>query len=247
MLSIRIKKLSYKYPEGTRYALSGVNFVAGPGDFVVLLGSNGSGKTTLLKCINGLIVPSTGEVSVDGCNVVSCSHPHLLRIRQRIGMIPQDLGLLQRSSALENVVLGRLAHMGFIRASFGWFSRLDYDLAAHSLALVGLNDGAKRLVSDLSGGERQRVAVARALCQEPEAILADEPLSNIDPNSRRSIMCVLSKLCREEGIVVVMALHLLGIAREFATKIIGLRSGRILLECEPTKLTEKVISDIYGC
>ncbi len=243
---IKIKKLSHTYGNRTEEALKNINLHIKQGESVVIIGSSGSGKSTLLKCINRLIEPSSGNVFIEGEEITSCQIKKAEKIRGRIGMIFQNFNLVERETVLNNVLNGRLRHVSSLRALFGKFSEEDYAVAEDNIKRVGLEEYQHERVANLSGGQKQRVAIARALSQKPDVMLADEPVSNLDPKLMKEVMDLLKKICAEKKITLVSSLHFLDFAKRYGSRIIGMRSGEIVFDGKPEELTEKDIVDIYG-
>jgi phosphonate transport system ATP-binding protein len=242
---IRLRELRKEYPGGTR-ALDGVTLEIEAGEFAVLIGPSGAGKSSLLRCINGLIAPSGGEVIVDGERVTGASGERLRRIRARIGFVFQQFNLLRRLSVLENVLVGRLAHTVRWRSLLPWFPAPDVARARAALERVGLGGIEDRRADTLSGGQQQRVTIARALVQEPRIILADEPMSSLDPALTRTVMELLRQFNQEDGITVVTSLHVLDLARDYGRRIIGLRDGHVVHDGPADSLTAAAVSRIFG-
>jgi phosphonate transport system ATP-binding protein len=234
---IRVRSLTKDYAGATR-ALDDITLDIAPGEFVALIGPSGAGKSTFLRCVNGLVAPTAGEVSVNGCAVVGATERELQRIRAGIGFVFQQFNLLRRLSVLENVLIGRLAHAPRWRSLAGWFPSRDVERARAALERVGLGGLAGRRADTLSGGQQQRVAIARALVQEPHIILADEPMASLDPSLSRSVMETLRGINREDGTTVVTSLHVLELALAYGRRIIGLRAGRVVHDGPPESLAE---------
>lgn len=242
---IRIRGLRKEYPGGTR-ALDDVNLEIGAGEFVALIGPSGAGKSSLLRCLNGLIAPTAGDVAVDGETVTGASGDRLRRIRARIGFVFQQFNLLRRLSMLENVLIGRLAHTVHWRSLLPWYPALDLARARAALERVGLGGLEDRRVDTLSGGQQQRVAIARTLVQEPRIILADEPMSSLDPALSHTVMELLRRFNQEDAITVVTSLHVLELAQDYGRRIIGLRDGRVLHDGPAGSLTSAAADRIFG-
>jgi len=204
---IRVRALSKEYPGGTR-ALDDVSLDIAPGEFVALIGPSGAGKSSFLRCLNGLVVPTTGEVTVDGETVTGASEDRLRRIRARVGFVFQQFNLLRRLSVLENVLVGRLARTPRWRSLVAWFPAADVARARGVLERVGLEGLADRRAHTLSGGQQQRVAIARALVQEPRVLLADEPMASLDPALAHTVMELLRRINQEDGITVIIQTYL---------------------------------------
>jgi phosphonate transport system ATP-binding protein len=217
-----------------------------PGEFLVILGRSGAGKTTLLRAINRLVEPTAGTVRVAGREVTGASPPELRQIRRRIGMIFQQFNLVRRASVIENVLAGRLGYVPVLPSLAGHFPGAARQQALACLGQVGLAHLAERRADTLSGGEQQRVAIARALAQAPAVILADEPTASLDPQLTGSIMDALRRINVEHGITLVVSQHQLATARAYASRIVGLRHGRVVFDGAPAALTPDVADDIYA-
>ncbi len=242
---IRLRGLRKEYPGGTR-ALDNVNLEIGAGEFVALIGPSGAGKSSLLRCLNGMVAPTAGEVVVDGEVVTGASGDRLRRIRARIGFVFQQFNLLRRLTVLDNVLVGRLARTVHWRSLLPWFPAADVTWARAVLDRVELGGLEDRRVDTLSGGQQQRVAIARALLQEPRIILADEPMSSLDPALSHTVMELLRRINREDGITVITSLHVLELARAYGRRIVGLRDGRVVHDGPPEGLTASAAERIFG-
>ncbi len=257
---INIEGLSHRYPSRNRgsilgrsgrkneteLVLSDVNLEVAEGERLVILGSSGSGKSTLLRCTNLSIRPTQGKVFIMDREITSLPSKEVEQARQQIGVISQHFNLIEGATALKNVLMGRLGHVGTIQSIIGRFSDEDVSIAAESLLRVGLSSYAQKRVSDLSGGQKQRVAIARALAQRPRIILADEPVSSLDPKLMKEIMDLIKQICLENRITLIASLHFLEMAKSYATRLIGLKDGQIVFNNTPDELTDKDIVDIYG-
>ena len=242
---IRVRSLRKDYP-GSPGALDGVDLDIERGEFVALIGSSGAGKSTLLRCLNGLVTPTAGRVEVDGRTVTGASAETLRCVRAGIGFVFQQFNLLRRLTVLENAVLGRLAHASAWRSLAGLFAPPDVTRAETTLARVGLEGLAGRRVDTLSGGQQQRVAIARALVQAPAVILADEPMASLDPALAHTVMELLRRINREDGITVVASLHVLELARTYGHRIVGLHRGRVVHDGPPASLDASAATRIFG-
>lgn len=225
---IRVSGLFKEYPGGVK-ALQDVAFRVGRGEFVVLLGLSGAGKSTLLRCLNGLVHPDAGKVTVGGLPV-NGQGGELRLLRRKVGMIFQQFNLVKRLSVLENVLCGRLGYCGIFSSCCRVFSLEDKRLAWEALERVRLREKASARADQLSGGQQQRVGIARALVQQPEVLLADEPVASLDPKSAKTIMDILTGINQEDGLTVVASLHDVEFALKYAHRIIGLQAGRVVLD-----------------
>ena len=242
---IRVRDLSKRYPSGT-VALDGVTLEIGAGEFVALIGSSGAGKSTLLRCLNGLVTPTAGLVSVDGRPVTGASRNGLRGVRARVGFVFQQFNLLRRLSVLDNVLVGTLSRVDMWRSLLGRFPGGELERARRTLRRVGLAGLDDRRADTLSGGQQQRVAIARALVQEPRVLLADEPMSSLDPASSRSVMELLQDINREDGLTVIASLHVLDLAVTYGRRIVGLRAGRVVHDGSPAGLSQAAAEAIFG-
>jgi phosphonate transport system ATP-binding protein len=223
-------------------ALQEINLSVPSGQFLIILGSSGAGKSTLMRILNGLELPSRGRVIIDG---IELKPQNLKAIRTRIGVVFQQFNLVDRLNVMTNVLVGRLGRRHWLLSSLFLFPKSDMRLAHWALARVGLVDKAWARADQLSGGQQQRVGIARALAQEPNLILADEPVASLDPVTSVEIMSLLKEICREQGITIVANLHQLEYARDYADRIIGLNQGRIVFDGSPADLTSQAEAAIY--
>lgn len=245
---LEFKNLSKTYDDGTQ-ALKDVSFSVEPGEFLVVIGLSGSGKSTLLRCTNRLIEPTAGSIVWDGVDITAADPTTLRTIRRRIGMIFQHFNLVKRLSVINNVLSGRLGYLDTWKSMLYRFSRSDRDNAFRALERVGLTEQAYKRASELSGGQQQRVGIARALMQEPEIILADEPVASLDPVLAHTILGYLERLNKEDGITVICSLHYLDLVQRYATRVIGLRDGRVVYRgtgADIRQMTDEQFKEIYG-
>ncbi len=243
---IEIKNLSHTYRDRDEEAVNNVSLKIKKGEKVVIIGSSGSGKSTLLKSINRLIEPSEGKILIAGEDILSSSKSKSEEIRGNIGIIFQNFNLIERDTVQKNVINGRLRFNSTLNTIMGRFSQEDYSVMKEALSRVGLGELEHEKVANLSGGQKQRVAIARALCQNPTIMLADEPVSNLDPKLMKEIMDLLTKICSEKCITLITSLHFLEFAKRYGSRIIGMKEGGIVFDGKPDELTEKDIVDIYG-
>jgi phosphonate transport system ATP-binding protein len=242
---LRISNLEKTYPNGTQ-ALKGVSFDVKSGEFLVIIGLSGSGKSTLLRCINQLIEPSSGHIHLKGEDITHVDGEKKRLLRKRVAMIFQQFNLVGRSSVLSNVLMGRLSFTGTLKSVLGFFSKEDFDKAYKYLDLVGIKYKANMRAAQLSGGQQQRVAIARALAQEPEILLADEPVASLDPATCHVVMDYLEKVNKEMGITVICNLHFLSLVRKYATRVIALKGGEKVFDGSPSEINDEWFKQIYG-
>jgi phosphonate transport system ATP-binding protein len=242
---LRIKGLVKRYRTGD-LALKGLNLEVPDGQVMALIGPSGAGKSTVIRCINRLVEPTAGTVMLNDTELTTPGRSDLRRARRRMGMIFQEYALVERLSVMENVLSGRLGYVGFWQSWFRRFPQADVDAAFRLLARVGLDQMADKRADELSGGQRQRVGVCRALIQDPELLLVDEPTASLDPKTSRQIMRLIRELCAERKLSAIINIHDVMLAQMFAERIVGLRAGEIVYDGPPGGLTAEVLTQIYG-
>ena len=242
---LEVKNLTKVY-DNRVLALDDVSFTVEPGQFLAVIGLSGSGKSTLLRCINRLIEPTAGQVIWNGVDVTTAPQEDLRRIRRRIGMIFQHFNLVLRSSVLTNTLSGRLGYLNPAWSLLNRFPKDDLRQAMTNLERVGIGDKADVRADALSGGQQQRVGIARALMQEPEIMLADEPVASLDPVLAHSIMHILKQLNREDGITVICSLHFLDLVQRYADRAIALNEGKLVFDGLPQEIDDDRFREIYG-
>lgn len=215
------------------------------GQFVVLLGPSGCGKSTLFRCLTRLIEPDSGTVTMRGTEVTSLRPAALKALRREVGFVFQQFNLVKRFSAIDNVLAARLATVPLWRVLLRRFSEQDRQLALACLDSVGLIDHAYQRAERLSGGQQQRVAIARAFAQQAELILADEPISSLDPESSENVLQILQRAARERGFTVLCSLHQVDLAVRYADRIIALRRGRLFFDGPATAFTSDLREELY--
>lgn len=255
MRILQIREL-YKSFGSATHVLRGVNLDVEQGEFLGVIGSSGAGKSTLLRCINRLVEPTSGEIlfpeavfeaRADGAwrDVLKLSQRELRLLRRKVGMIFQQFNIVKRLSVIENALSGGLGYQPPLKSCLRLFSQEEKRRALASLDRVGLLGHAYKRADELSGGEQQRVAIARTLMQNPAIILADEPVSNLDPKLSRVVLDTLKRICLEDGITTLVSLHTLDLTREYAHRVVGLKQGKIFFDGAVQSLTDKVVEEIY--
>ena len=242
---LELKNLSKTYRTGDR-ALTDISFSVPAGQVVGLIGPSGAGKSTLIRCINRLVEPSGGSISLGATELTSLRGRALRKARRRIGMIFQEYALVERLTVMENVLSGRLGYVAGWRSFLRRFSGNDIALAFSLLEKVGLGEHYNKRADALSGGQRQRVGIARALEQNPELLLVDEPTASLDPKTSRQIMRLIQTVCRERDLPAIINIHDVMLAQQFSDRIIGLRAGEVVFDGRPEELTDDVLTSIYG-
>ena len=242
---LQIKNLTKIY-DGNVLALDDVSFEVPQGQFVAVIGLSGSGKSTLLRCINRLIEPTAGDIIWNGRNITTASDDELRTIRRKIGMVFQHFNLVHRSSVLTNVLSGRLGYVNPAMSLLNRFPRSDIENAFKQLERVGIAEKAYQRADELSGGQQQRVGIARAMMQNPEIVLADEPVASLDPVLAHSIMQYLEKINQEDGVTVICSLHFLDLVHRYADRALALNEGRLMYDGSPDQIDDRKFKDIYG-
>jgi phosphonate transport system ATP-binding protein len=242
---LEIIRLSKVYPTGT-VALKEVSFTVDDPQVVTIIGPSGAGKSTLIRCINRLVEPTSGKVMLDGIDVRGLNRRELRKVRRRMGMIFQEYNLIERLTVMENLLSGRLGYVGFWKTYRRKFPPEDVAAAFKLLDRVGLAGYQNTRADALSGGERQRVGISRALMQQPDLLLVDEPTASLDPKTSRQIMRLLVELAHERGTPALVNIHDVGLAQSFADRIIGLAEGRIVFDGTAQQVTADVLTEIYG-
>ena len=241
---ITFSNVDVVYPNGFK-GLSGVNLEIAKGEFVAIVGLSGAGKSTLIRTVNGLVPYTQGTLTVNGSLVDPRSKSKLRRVRSKVGMIFQSFNLVTRVSVLNNVLLGRSSMTSTLRSMLGWYREDEKELAFECLERVGILEKAYHRASSLSGGQQQRVAIARVLAQQPEVILADEPVASLDPPTAHKVMRDLRRIQQEDGITCVVNMHHLDLARAYADRVIGMRGGEVVFDGPVAEATDEVIEKVY--
>ena len=242
---ITFKNVSKRYPGGRR-ALDSITLTIDTGTIVSVIGPSGAGKTTFIRCINRLIDCSAGSIEINGESVLQAGSRRLKQLRRKIGMIFQNYNLVERLTVFENALHGCLGSMPFYRSLFGLYPQ---DERARALALfdeLGLSEHVYQRCADLSGGQKQRVGIARALMQEPDILLCDEPVSSLDPQSAQDILDYITRIVKSRGLTCIMNMHHVEYAKRYSDRIIGLRCGRLVFDGTPTELSEAALHMIFA-
>jgi phosphonate transport system ATP-binding protein len=242
---LKVEHLTKIYEGGT-LALEDVSFEVEDGEFLAVIGLSGSGKSTLLRCINRLIEPTEGRITWNGVDITAASQEDLRRIRRRIGMVFQHFNLVSRSKVTTNVLSGRLGYTNPAYSLINRFAKDDHARAQAQLKRVGLTDRDNHRADALSGGQQQRVGIARAMIQEPEMILADEPVASLDPVLAHSIMQYLEQINQQDKVTILCSLHFLDLVEKYSQRVIALNEGRLVFEGTAEQLDDERFKDIYG-
>lgn len=241
---IEFKDVSKIYPNGVR-GLDNINLKIDKGEFVAIIGLSGAGKSTLIRTINKMIDITSGKLIVNGKGVNNLKGKELRKFRRKIGMIFQSFNLVTRTSVIKNVLIAKIPDIPFVRSAFSIFTKDEKLQALEALDKVGIVEKAFVRADQLSGGQQQRVALARTLAQNPEIILADEPVAALDPITARRVMEDFKKINREMKISILINIHHVELALNYADRIIGIRDGKIVYDGKTGDVTEEILDNIY--
>ncbi|GJL79412.1 MAG: phosphonate ABC transporter ATP-binding protein [Nitrospinaceae bacterium] len=241
---LRIENLEKTYENGTE-ALRRVSFDVEAGEFVVILGTSGSGKSTLMRCINRLVEPTGGKIFFGEQEITRAGPGELRRLRRKIGMVFQQYNLVSRSSVLTNALTGSLGRLSSWAGLINYFPRDSVLRARGHLRDLGIDEKSVQRAGTLSGGQQQRVGIARALMQQPDIILADEPVSSLDPATSKSIMRILREINQTKGVTILCNLHIPELAREFGRRVLALKAGRVIYDGSPENLDQTLETSLY--
>ena len=242
---LTLSQVNKRYPTGDR-ALTDIELSLPRGQVMALIGPSGAGKSTLIRCVNRLVEPTSGSIRLGDTELTRLSGRQLRRARRAMGMIFQEFALVDRLTVMENVLSGRLGQVGFWRS---FLRRYPADAVIEAFRLldrVGLPHALDKRADALSGGQRQRVGIARALVQDPQLLLVDEPTASLDPKTSRQIMRLIRELCAERNLGAIINIHDVALARQFADRIVGLRAGEIVFDGSPEALDAETLTTIYG-
>jgi phosphonate transport system ATP-binding protein len=242
---LKTNQLVKRYRTGDE-ALKSVSLEVPGGQVMALIGPSGAGKSTLIRCVNRLVEPTSGSIMLGDLELTRLGSGELRRARRRMGMIFQEYALVERLSVMENVLSGRLGYVGFWRSFLRRYPQADIDEAFRLLSRVGLDHMADKRADELSGGQRQRVGICRALIQDPDLLLVDEPTASLDPKTSRQIMRLICELCEERELAAIINIHDVQLAQMFTRRIVGLQHGSIVYDGPPDDLTADVLTSIYG-
>ena len=244
-IAIEVRNLCKEYRRGVP-VLRDVSIAFADRGITAIIGPSGTGKSTLIRCINRLVEPTAGEILFHGKDIVKLGRRELRETRRRIGMVFQEYNLVERLTVMENVLSGRLGYVSPFKAWLRKYPQADVNAAFDLLDTVGLTAHANRRADALSGGQRQRVGIARAVMQQPELLLADEPTSSLDPKTSVEIMELLVSVAESRHIPVILNIHNVPLAKRFAGHIIGMAGGKIVYDGSPEGLNDDHLKQIYG-
>lgn len=242
---LKISNLVKRYGSGEP-VLKGLDLEVAGESVVAVIGASGAGKSTLLRCINRLVEPTSGTIELNGVDLTRLRGAELRAARRKIGMIFQSFNLVDRLTVMENVQSGRLGYISTWRAVLRRYPGSDIRRAYELMERIGIAHYANKRADELSGGERQRVGVVRALMQEPEILLADEPTASLDPKTSEQIMQLLRSLSEEFALPVLINIHNVAEARAYTDRIVGMRYGRIIFDAKPDALDQAAMDEIYA-
>lgn len=242
---LQLSKLSKRYKTGD-LAVDAVDLKLAKGEVIALIGASGAGKSTLIRCINRLVEPTSGSITVGGTEINALPPAKLRLQRRKIGMIFQEYALVERLSVMENALSGRLGYTGFWASTLRRYPISDVRRAIELLARVGLSDQLDKRADALSGGQRQRVGIVRALMQAPDLLLVDEPTASLDPKTGREVMRLIVELAKENDVAGIVNIHDVDLAKRFVPRIVGLRAGRVVFDGPPSELDAEQLTVIYG-
>ncbi|MBQ3373546.1 MAG: phosphonate ABC transporter ATP-binding protein [Oscillospiraceae bacterium] len=242
---IEFKNVYKTYPNGFT-ALKDINLQIEQGEFVAVIGLSGAGKSTILRCINRMHDVTSGTLTVDGVDVNTLKGKELRKFRRKVGMIFQSFNLVSRSTAIKNVLTAEVPEMNFFRVLFGIFNKDQKMHALESLDKVGILSKAYTRCDQLSGGQQQRVALARTLNQNPQIILADEPVASLDPIMARQVMKDFVRINKDYNITILLNIHHVDLALQYCDRVIGVREGQIVFDGPAGTITQEQIDEVYN-
>jgi phosphonate transport system ATP-binding protein len=244
MEALVVENMKITYPDGTE-ALKGVSVKVDKKEFVGLIGLSGSGKSTLLRCINRLVEPDSGKTFLDGVEITSLGKKELKSARRNMGMIFQEFNLVERLTVIQNILSGRLGYTSLWRSVLRKFTESDIRRAIEISEVVGMRQYLYKRADELSGGQRQRVGIARALIQDPKLLLVDEPTSSLDPAIGHDVMNEFHQISKELGVPVLISIHDVNLALEYADRIVAMRDGIVVAEGKADEFDQKRLTEVY--
>lgn len=242
---LQVNELSVKYPKSKENALTNVNFSFQKGEFICILGKSGAGKSTFIRCLNGLQRPTSGSVIWKDKDIFQLKEEELRMVRVEMGMIFQHFNLIPRLSVFQNVITGMFGKRAPFKNLLGIFSKEEKDFALEMIAQVDLSAHINKRVEALSGGQKQRVAIARALLQNPKVFLGDEPVASLDPGTANRIFSLLQSIHNQYKLLTIINVHDVVLAKQFATRIIALRDGKVVFDDHPENFTDATFDLVY--
>lgn len=243
---LQVKEIYVKYPKATVHALSNISLSFQKGEFVCILGKSGAGKSTFIRCLNGLQRPTSGSVIWNDQNIFKLKEAELRKIRVEMGMIFQHFNLIPRLTVFQNVLTGMFGKRPPWKNLLGVFSEAERELAIKQIDNVDLTGHKDKRVEALSGGQKQRVAIARALLQSPKVFLGDEPVASLDPGTANRIFSLLQTIHTNYDLLTIINVHDVTLAKQFATRIIALKDGKVVFDDLPEKFTDEIYDFVYG-
>ena len=246
MALLQVKDLRIRYNRSGPDILKGVSINVNPGDFFAIIGPSGAGKSTLIRCINRLVEPTAGDVILKGENITKMGKRALRKARRDMAMIFQEFNLVERMSVMDNVLSGRLGYVGVFRSFLRMFPKEEIRRALELLERVGLGEFVDKRADELSGGQRQRVGIARALIQDPQILLVDEPTSSLDPKIAREVMGMIKTMSEELDVPVLCNIHDVQLALEFSNKVVGLQDGIKMCDGPTDQVDKSTLEEIYA-
>ncbi len=246
MAILEVKNLKIRYSRSGPDILKGVSIKVNPGDFFAIIGPSGAGKSTLIRCINRLVEPTGGDVILKGKNITEMGKRELRKARRDMAMIFQEFNLVERMSVMDNVLSGRLGYVGTFRSLLRMYPQKEIQRALELLDKVGLSDFVDKRADALSGGQRQRVGIARALIQDPQILLVDEPTSSLDPKIAREVMGMIKTMSEELHVPVLCNIHDVQLALEFSNKVVGLQDGEKKFDGPTKEVNQSTLEEIYN-
>ncbi len=245
MSLLKVEGLGKSYT-ADKQILKNINFDIKQGEFISIIGPSGAGKSTMLRCINRMVDFQEGKITFNHQDVGSLNKKELRNLRTNIGMVFQHYNLVPRLTVLENVLHGRFGYKTTLQGILGRYTEAEKEHAFYLLEKMGIHEHAYKRCNQLSGGQQQRVGICRALIQEPQLILCDEPIASLDPNSSKIIMDHLKSISTEMGITCLVNLHQVDVAQQYSDRIIGLNNGEVVFNGKGHELSEEKIHKIYG-